>query len=567
MSHPVIPAPARFDAAAGPGFALRAGAVVTYADPGVAPIVGRFCSELTRRTGLRLAPARSNQVPDEPSVTIELAAGDELRGLSAPAGLSPAGDDPSDERYSLAIDAGRVVVRAVEPAGVARGLTTLIQLVAAAPLARAGEIGAGEFEVPAARILDAPRYAWRGLSLDVARTFFTVEEIRRVIDLLELYKLNVLHLHLTDDESWPLPVGRPAGRPEPGTAVYRAEELRALAGYAADRFVTIVPEVDTPGHASALMRLHPELSTGRNEVDYEILPGHQRHAVWLDPELPATFELMEQVFAGVAEIFPGPYLHIGADEPRGMPDEEYVSYVQRLRRLVRSLGKRPLGWQESARAGLGPDDIVQYWLTRIDLPASVPPQVRAQLDAELALARRDVETAVAASVPVIVSPLPHCYLDVPYAEPPAGTAPAGTGPAGTGPAGTGPAGTGPAGTGPAGTGPAGTGQTDRQGLLGLRLYAPKTVAESFGWEPAEALGPGRAAQVAGVEAAIWAETISGFDDLSFLLLPRLAGVAHRAWSEPRLGGWAGHRDRLARHGRLWAQDGLTYFRASTVDWD
>jgi hexosaminidase len=400
--------------------------------------------------------------------------------------------------------------------------------------------------VPAARILDAPRYAWRGLSLDVARTFFTVEEIRRVIDLLELYKLNVLHLHLTDDQAWRLPMVRPAAGPEPGAACYRHEDLTELVGYAADRFVTIVPEVDTPGHTAALIRLHPELSTGRNEVDYEILPGHQRHAVWLDPELPATFELMEQVLAGVAAIFPGPYLHIGADEPRGMPDEEYVSYVQRLRRLVRVLGKHPLGWQESARAGLTPDDIIQYWLTGIDLPASVPPQIRAQLDAELALARRDVEAAVAASVPVIVSPLPHCYLDIPYAEPPAGT--------------------GPAGTGPAGTGPAGTGQADRQARVGLRLYAPKTVAESFGWEPAEALGPGRAAQVAGVEAAIWAETISGFDDLSFLLLPRLAGVAHRAWSAPRLAGWPAHRDRLARHGRLWAQDGLTYFRASTVDW-
>ena len=80
------------------------------------------------------------------------------------------------------------------------------------------------------------------------------------------------------------------------------------------------------------------------------------------------------------------------------------------------------------------------------------------------------------------------------------------------------------------------------------------------------LGPGRATQVAGVEAAIWAETISGFDDLSFLLLPRLAGVAHKAWSAPRLASWPAHRDRLARHGRLWAQDGLTYFRASTVDW-
>ena len=81
--------------------------------------------------------------------------------------------------------------------------------------------------------------------------------------------------------------------------------------------------------------------------------------MWLDPELPATFELMEQVLAGLAAIFPGPYLHIGADEPRGMPDEVYASYVRRLRRLVRILGKQPLGWQESARAGLGPDDVIQ----------------------------------------------------------------------------------------------------------------------------------------------------------------------------------------------------------------
>jgi len=522
MDHAVIPAPARFEAAGGPGFAVRPGTAVAYAEAGITPIVERFCAQIARRTGLRLAPVRAGDpVPEEPSVRIELAAGGERDELPAPAGLSPAGDN-ADERYSLVIDASEVAVHAAEPAGVARALTTLIQLAATSP---------GEIRFPDARILDVPRYAWRGLSLDVARTFFTVGEIQRVIDLLELYKLNVLHLHLTDDQAWRLSMGRPATSPEPGAAFYRDEDLRALAGYAADRFVTIVPEVDTPGHATALMRLHPELSTGRNEVDDEILPGHQRHAVWLDPELPATFELMEQVLAGVAAIFPGPYLHIGADEPRGMPDEEYVSYVQRLRRLVRNLGKRPLGWQESARAGLAPDDIIQYWLTGIDLPASVPPQIRAQLDTELALARRDVETAVAASVPVIVSPLPQCYLDVPYAEPPADPS-----------------------------------QADRQGRVGLHLYAPKTVAESFGWEPAEALGPGRAAQVAGVEAAIWAETITGFDDLSFLLLPRLAGVAHQAWSAPRLAGWAAHRDRLARHGRLWAQDGLTYFRASTVDW-
>ncbi len=532
MGHAVIPAPTRFDAGDGPGFAFRPGTVIAYADARIAPLVGRFCTQVGRRTGLRLAPIHGDRAPDVPSVTIELAAAHGPGGLPAPAGLSPDGGDPADERYLLLIEDGRVVLRAAEPVGVARGLTTLLQLVAS---------GTEEFRVPTARILDAPRYAWRGLSLDVARTFFTVEEIRRVIDLLELYKLNVLHLHLTDDQAWPLTLGRPAAGPEPGAPFYRDQDLRDLAGYAADRFVTIVPEVDTPGHASALLGLRPDLKSGRNEVEYEFLAGHRRRAVWLDPELPATFELMEQVLARVAAIFPGPYLHIGADEPRGMPDEDYVSYVRRLRRLVRILGRQPLGWQESARAGLGPDDVVQYWLTGLDLPASVPPQVRAQVEAEVALSRRDAEAVAAASVPVIASPLGHCYLDVPYADPPADAdAEADT--------------------------EADAAQADRYGRLGLRVYAPKTIAESFRWEPAETLGPGRAAQVAGVEAAIWAETISGFDDLSFLLLPRLPGVAHRAWSDPRHGDWAGHRDRLARHGRLWAQDGLTYFRAATVDW-
>ena len=196
MSHAVIPAPARFDVGGGHEFAFRPGTAVGYADSGVAPIVERFCSQITRRTGLRLAPMTGDPTPGEPSVTIELAAGGGLGALPAPAGVSPAGHGAADERYSLVIDGDLVVVRAVVPAGVARGLTTLIQLAAMTPPASAGEIC-----LPGARILDAPRYAWRGLSLDVARTFFTVGEIRRVIDLLELYKLNVLHLHLTDDQS------------------------------------------------------------------------------------------------------------------------------------------------------------------------------------------------------------------------------------------------------------------------------------------------------------------------------------------------------------------------------
>ena len=139
---------------------------------------------------------------------------------------------------------------------------------------------------------------------------------------------------------------------------------------------------------------------------------------------------------------------------------------------------------------------------------------------------------MAASVPVIVSPLSHCYLDVPL------------------------------------RGAVGRSLGGRKGRAGSAsgFIHPRPSPSSFDWEPAEALGPGRAAHVAGVEAAIWAETISDFDDLCFLLLPRLAGVAHKGWSDPQVATWTDHRDRLARHRRLWVQDGLTYFRTSTVDW-
>src|SRR5262249_13275211 len=158
-----------------------------------------------------------------------------------------------------------------------------------------------------------------------------------------------------------IPMGRPSRTDLSDDAFYRAAELSALVEYARDRFVTVVPEVDTPGHASALVRMHPELNSGRNQVEFELVPGHKHTAVWLHPELPETFELIESVLAGVAELFPSPYVHIGGDEPRGMPDDVYTSYVRRVRDVVRSLGRQALGWQESARAGLGSDDIIQYW--------------------------------------------------------------------------------------------------------------------------------------------------------------------------------------------------------------
>jgi hexosaminidase len=167
------------------------------------------------------------------------------------------------------------------------------------------------------------------------------------------------------------------------------------------------------------------------------------------------------------------------------------------------------------------------------LTALASPEVRARADVNLDLARSrtDLQTAAAASARVIVSPQSHCYLDVPYADPLADPA-----------------------------------QADRLARLGPRLYAPQTLADSFAWDPGEALGLSGRPQVGGVEAAVWAETVADFADLSFLLLPRLPGIAHKAWSDQQAASWTEHRDRLARHARFWAQDDLTYFRAAAVRW-
>ena len=312
---------------------------------------------------------------------------------------------------------------------------------------------------------------------------------------------------------------RPAPLREPDGSFYTNDELNALESYAADRFVTLLPEVDTPGHALALLSLHPELRSGRNLV---------HRSAWLDPDLPATLPLMDAVLAELASLFPGPFLHIGGDEPYGMPDQAYGDYVRHLKRAVRALGKRSVGWQESVRAGADPGHVIQYWMdasslgTGAELPPS--PEVTARVRANYRRGHDDIEQALAHGVPVIVSPQAHCYFDIPYAE-----------------------------------AAADPGQRERRDQVGLRYYARRTLEATFDWDPATAVGTDH---VAGVGAALWCETVRDVDDLTFLLLPRLAGTAEKAWGPAGAVTWPEHRDALAQHARLWKQDGLTFFSAA-----
>ncbi len=534
---PVLPIPAQVRPEDGTGLSLRSGSMVACSHDCLTGVVRGFCQEIARRTGvvLETRAGRPGAPPDGvPSILAALGTDADLGSLPDAAGICPAGD-AVDERYSLTITGEGIVVRAPAPVGVFRGLTSLVQLIATSP-----SRGDAAVALPGVRVIDAPRFAWRGCTLDVARTFFSVAEVGRVIDLLALYKFNALHLQLTADESWRLFAGRRAGRDlASGDPFYTRDDLMEIAGYAAARFITLIPGVNMPGHVTAMLRMYPELKTGRNTVGADLPPGMAHPFSWLDPEIPATFELVETIVAEVAAATPGPYLHIGGDEAFGMPDDLYGRFVRHLRRVVRSLGKKTVGWQETVRPGAGPGDVLQYWIDApqkagelMGAPGELPPEIQAAINQANAKAAGDLVKAMAASARILVSPAGYAYLDVPYAE-----------------------------------SSVDRNQEELRLRVGMPSYPRKTIEESFDWDPAAALGPdARPEHLAGVSGAAWTETITDFDELAFMVLPRLPGIAQKAWSQHAGTTWADYRKLLAEHPRLWAQDALTYFRSATVDW-
>ncbi|WP_182111245.1 MULTISPECIES: beta-N-acetylhexosaminidase [unclassified Actinotalea] len=453
-------------------------------------------------------------------------------GLPALPPLGPDGE-VADERYRLRVDRTGVEVHAAGPEGAFRALTTLRQLLAAA----GGVDGIARPDV--AEIQDGPRYGWRGLSLDVVRTFFTVAEVMAVIDLMTLYKLNVLHLHLTDDQGWRLEVpGRPElTRTSAGTAYagrpggfYSTAELREIVRYAADRFVRVVPEVDIPGHSGAVLRAYPHLGRGHGE------PGGYASHLHLDHRQPETFVFLQQVVDTLVDLTPGPYLHLGGDEAFGMGAEEYATFWSRFTAEVDLRGRRLVGWQELSRGGLGGDPLLQHWRDSSRTDAEGTAEMRralglpdaAQLALLVAAGRADVDRMRRDGNRVIVSPATVAYLDRPYAD--------------------------------VSTDPEDVALRD---ALGLRLYEPMTVEEYYAWDPATVVPDLPADQVVGVEAAMWTETVASVAELQFMLLPRLAGVAEKAWSTaPRP--WQDFRGRLAGQVPLWEAQGWRYFRAASV---
>ena len=416
-------------------------------------------------------------------------------------------DDLGAEGYHLRVTRTGVVLTAATPAGLFYGVQTLRQLLP--PRVEYTATLPRSLRIPAVEVVDRPRYPWRGMMLDVARHFFEVEDVERVLDLMALYKLNRLHLHLSDDQGWRVEIpGYPdltriGGRTEVGGGpggYYTVADYDRIVAYAAERFIEIVPEIDLPGHTNAALASVPELNC--DGVARPPYTGTQVgfSSVCVDRE--ETYAFVDAVVAQLAAQTPGEVIHLGGDEVEKLSDAEYARFMRRAQAIVASHGKRMMGWDEMVSAGLEPGSIVQVW----------QPQVRGTA--------RGIARAVRDGAQVVLSPADRIYLDMKY---------------------------------------------DESTILGITWAGANGVRDAYDWEPASLVRGVPESAILGVEAPLWSETLGTISDVEFLAFPRLAGVAEIGWS-PRGRSWREYRRRLAEHGPRWEALGVTFFRSPEVSW-
>ncbi|MFF0869135.1 beta-N-acetylhexosaminidase [Nonomuraea sp. NPDC003560] len=470
------------------------------ADPALARAAEWLRGALTPATGLPL--------PEGPG-------GVEIRLV---AGLGP-------EEYRLTATTGSVLIEATGPAGAFYGAQTLRQLLDPAAF-RAGRTGDRTWSIPATEIADAPRYGWRGCLIDVARHFLPKNDLLRYIDLLAAHKLNVLHLHLTDDQGWRLeirkyprltevgawrhesPVGaarhqRFDGRPHGG--FYSQDDIREIVSYAADRFVTVVPEIDLPGHTQAAIAAYPELGNLDDRLPVRTEWGVGENVLNV---ADGTIAFFTDVLDEVLELFPGRYVCVGGDEVPKTQWNESVPAKERIRELglhdadelqtwlmrhftdyLLSRGRRPLGWDELLEGGLPPGVTVAAW--RGDKCAVL---------------------AVRAGHDVVVSPFSETYLDFRQADGDQEPVPIGS-------------------------------------VTSLR------AVHAFDPVPG-GLGEGERDRILGAQAALWTEHIDSPRLLDYMAFPRLAAFAEAMWSGER--DFADFLARLAVHERRLDALGVEY---------
>ena len=335
---------------------------------------------------------------------------DDIRHTPAVSLAIESGVSGKDGSYRLSVAESGVSVCAASARGLFYGLQSLLQLLGSSHLPHT------ELTLPQLQIADSPRFAWRGMHLDVSRHFFPVAFVEKYIDLLAFHKMNMFHWHLTDDQGWRIEIERYPRLTEIGAwrlesdgrrygGFYTQAEIRRIVQYAAERFVTVVPEIELPGHASAALAAYPEYSCTAGPFPVATTWGVFDDVYCVGQD--ATFAFLENVLDEVATLFRGEYIHIGGDEcPKvrwrahdlcqkrkkdiGLKDEDDLQsyFVSRIARHLRSLGKRVVGWDEILDGGAPEGATIMAWRG----------------------VEKGVEAARAGHA-VVMCPMSHCYFD------------------------------------------------------------------------------------------------------------------------------------------------------------
>ena len=311
---------------------------------------------------------------------------------------------PGEEGYRLIVTSRSIEIKAARPNGIFYGIQTFLQMLPPQTNSRSIQDKSG-WKIKCVEIEDIPRFSWRGLLLDVSRHFFTVDELKRLINQMSKYKFNILQLHLTDDQGWRLEIKElpeltktgawrvprtglwwdrepPREGEEPTYGgFYSHEEIKDLVKYASERFVQILPEIEAPGHSLAAIASYPYLSS--TGLKYKVNPGSKFYGIddnSLCAGKESTFEYLDKVFTEVAGLFPFEYIHIGGDEcykgfwekcehcrkrmkDNGLKDvNELQSYfIKRMEKILEGKGKKLIGWDEILEGGLAPNATVMSW--------------------------------------------------------------------------------------------------------------------------------------------------------------------------------------------------------------
>ncbi|MEU5301595.1 beta-N-acetylhexosaminidase [Streptomyces noursei] len=414
------------------------------------------------------------------------------------------------EGYKLTSGGRAVTISAARPAGLFHGVQTLRQLLPAAVEKETRQ--SGPWRIAGGTISDAPRYAYRGAMLDVSRHFFTVGQVKRYIDQLAQYKINKLHLHLSDDQGWRIAISSwprlatYGGSTQVGGGRgghYTKDDYREIVRYAASRYLTVVPEIDMPGHTNAALASYADLNC--NGQAPPLYTGTKVGFSSLCVPKKITYDFVDDVIREIAALTPGRYLHIGGDEAHSTSHADYVAFMDRVQPVVARYGKTVIGWHQLTGAHPVRGALAQYW----------------GYDKTGAQERRQVADAARHGTGLILSPADRAYLDMKY---------------------------------------------DKDTPLGLNWAGYVNVRRAYDWDPGRYLEGAPAGAVAGVEAPLWSETLTTSSNIEYLAFPRLPGIAELGWSPARTHDWGAYRTRLAAQGPRWDALGIDYYRAPEVPW-